>query len=315
VTVSASIAGLTTGRTYHFRIVAMNTAGTANGSDLTFSTAAAPIVATAAGSAVATTSATLNGTVNPNGRPTSWYFEYGTTTSYGSTTPSKNAGSGTATVKVAAALTKLVTGTTYHFRLVAKSDAGTSHGSDQTFATTGVTMHASVLAVVFGQHVTLSGAVSGGQTGETVTVYAQRFGETTFRSIATVLTATGGAWSYAAKPSVQTQYEASWKTAPSSQVAVGVHPFVSLRTLKGARFSTHVAAGRSFAGRTVKLQRLSQLGQWVTVGVRKLSTGSSTIFHPTLRKGTSRLRVAISVNQAGAGYLGGVSRTLTYRRR
>ena len=315
VTVFALISGLTTGRTYHFRLVAMNTAGTANGSDLTFSTAVAPIAATAAATTVAATSATLNGTVNPNGRPTSWYFEYGTTTAYGSTTSSKNAGSGTASVKVTASLSKLTTGTAYHFRLVAKSDAGTSRGTDETFATTGVTIRASALSVVYGQRVTLSGAVSSGQSGESVTVYAQPFGTSSFRSIATVLTSASGTWSYAAKPSIRTEYEASWKTAPSSSVVVGVHPLVSLRGLKGARFSAHVATGRSFAGRYVKLQRLSALGQWVTVSMKQLNASSTAIFYPKLPRGTSRLRAAISVNQAGAGYLGGASHTIAYRKR
>jgi hypothetical protein len=313
--VSAPISGLTTGRTYHYRIVATNTAGTANGSDVTFSTTAMPTAVTGASSAVAATSATLNGTVNPNGQATSWYFEYGTTTAYGSTTPSKNAGSGTASVKVAASVSSLASGTTYHFRLVAKSGAGTTRGADQTFATIGVSIRASTLSVVFGQRVTLSGTVSGGQAGESVTVYAQRYGESSFRSIATVLTNAGGTWSYAAKPSIRTEYQASWKTAPSTHVAVGVKPFVSLRALTGARFSTHVSAGRSFFGRTVKLQRRSALGQWVTVSVKRLNSSSTAIFHPKLPKGTSRLRVAISVNQAGAGYLGGISRTISFRRR
>jgi hypothetical protein len=177
-----------------------------------------------------------------------------------------------------------------------------------------VTIRAAVLSVIFGQHVTLSGAVSGGQPGETVTVYAQRYGETSFRSIATVLTAAGGTWSYAAKPAIRTEYEASWKAAPSSAVAVGVHPLVSLRTLKGQRLSIHVAAGRSFARRYVKLSRLSPLGQWVTIGVKQLNASSTAVFHPKLRRGISRLRASISVNQAGAGYLGGISRTISVRR-
>jgi hypothetical protein len=85
--------------------------------------------------------------------------------------------------------------------------------------------------------------------------------------------------------------------------------------MKGGRFSTHVTAAHSFARRQVKLQRLSSLGQWVTVGVRRLNAASTTIFHPKLRKGTSRLRVTISVNQAGLGYLGGKSRTIVFRHR
>jgi hypothetical protein len=168
---------------------------------------------------------------------------------------------------------------------------------------------------VYGQHVTISGAVSTGQTGETVTVYAQRYGDGSFRSVATVLTTTGGAWSYVARPSIRTDYEAVWKTATSPHVTVGVHPLVSLRTLKGARFSVHVTAGRSFAGRYVKLARLSALHQWVTVGVGRLNSSSTVIFHPKLPRGVSKLRATISVNQAGAGYLGGTSRVISYRKR
>jgi hypothetical protein len=44
----------------------------------------------------------VTGTVNPNGQATTWYFEYGTSTSYGSKTTDKNAGSGTSAVDVSA---------------------------------------------------------------------------------------------------------------------------------------------------------------------------------------------------------------------
>ena len=73
-------------------------------------------------------SATLNGTVNANGRPTTYYFEYGKTTSYGTKTAVQSGGSGTSPVAVSASITGLQTGQTYHFRLVATSDAGTSAG-------------------------------------------------------------------------------------------------------------------------------------------------------------------------------------------
>jgi hypothetical protein len=315
VSVSVPVAGLTTGKTYHYRLVATNTAGTARGSDITFSTAALPTATTAAASSVATNSATLNGSVNPNGQATSWYFEYGTTTSYGATTPSKNAGSGSRSVSVSASISKLAAGTTYHYRLVAKNAAGTSRGADQSFATTGVTIRASLLAVVYGHTVALSGTVSTGASGESVAVYAQRYGQASFVSVATVLTGTGGAWSYTARPAIRTDYEAIWKNATSAHATVGVHPAVTIRTLKKARFSVHVSAGRSFARRYVKLQRLSKVGQWVTIGYARLNVHSTWVFHPKLPKGVSKLRAAFSVNQAGAGYLGGLSRTISYRKR
>jgi hypothetical protein len=312
--VSAAITGLKSGRTYHYRLVAMNTAGTAQGSDITFLTATAPAAVTAAASSVGATSATLNGSVNPNGVATSWYFEYGTTTGYGSTTSSKNAGSGTSSVAVTASLSSLVAGTTYHYRVVAKSAVGTTRGADQTLATTGVTLRAAA-AVVYGRAVTLSGAVTSGSAGETVSVYARPLGQGSFASVATLLTTTGGAWSYAARPKILTQYEAVWKGATSAQTSVGVHPLVTLRALKNARFSVHVAAGRSFVGRYVRLQRLSTLGKWVSLGVARLNASSTFTFRPKLPRGVSRLRAVFSINQAGNGYLGGTSRTISFRKR
>src|SRR5579864_7475952 len=147
--VSANVIGLKAGRTYHYRLVAMNTAGTAHGSDITFLTATAPTALTASATSIGATSATVSGSVNPNGVATSWFFEYGTSTAYGSTTSSKNAGSGTNSVSVSAGLSNLAAGTTYHYRLVAKSNAGTTHGADQSFSTTGVTIHAAAVAVVY----------------------------------------------------------------------------------------------------------------------------------------------------------------------
>ncbi len=78
---------------------------------------------------------TLNGTVNPEGKQTSYHFEYGTTTSYGTKVPvpDANAGSGTSNIKVSQTITGLQSKTTYHFRLVATSSAGTTNGGDQTF--------------------------------------------------------------------------------------------------------------------------------------------------------------------------------------
>ena len=97
--------------------------------------ATAPAATTAAATAVGATTATLNGTVNPQGEATTWHFEYGTNSKYGSSTPTQNAGAGTAAVAVSAPLTGLKTGQLYHFRLVATSAVGTGQGADQTFTT------------------------------------------------------------------------------------------------------------------------------------------------------------------------------------
>ena len=83
--------------------------------------AAAPIAITGPVSAVGGTSATLNGTVNPAGAATDRWFEYGTSTSYGSKTTTVAAGSGSANDAVSAAVSGLAPATTYHYRLVAKN--------------------------------------------------------------------------------------------------------------------------------------------------------------------------------------------------
>ena len=135
--VSANLTGLTPGTTYHYRVVATNSSGTARGADGIFTTSSAPVAVTGSATSITVTSATLNGTVDPNGRATAWYFEYGTSTSYGTKTAEKNAGAGTSTVSVSAPVSGLARGRLYHYRLVATSDAGTSRGADQTFSTTG----------------------------------------------------------------------------------------------------------------------------------------------------------------------------------
>ena len=97
--------------------------------------APAPTVTTESATEITSSSVILNGTVNPNGESTTYYFEYGTSTSYGSNTPTTSAGSGTADVSVSANITGLSPNTTYHFRIVATNSAGTSYGSDKTFIT------------------------------------------------------------------------------------------------------------------------------------------------------------------------------------
>ena len=100
--------------------------------------AATPTAITGPVSAVGPTSATAGGTVNPNGLATTWYLEYGTSTAYGSKTPTTSAGSGTANVTVSTTLTSLTPGTTYHYRLVAANGSGTSRGADGIFTTFGL---------------------------------------------------------------------------------------------------------------------------------------------------------------------------------
>jgi hypothetical protein len=276
-------------------------------------TVAAPAAETGAAQNIGATTATLTGAVDPRGRTTSWYFEYGTSTRYGSRSSTIRTDAGTGRRAVSTGVSGLVAGATYHVRLVASSSAGTTRGADVAFTTAGagVTLARPASLVVFGRALTLSG---GAPAGATVAILAQSFGDSDFRSIATVRTDGAGRWSYAARPAIHTSYRASANGATSQPVTIGVRPAVSLNRIRGARLSTRVGAGKSFAGRIVQLQRLTQ-GRWVTIRRARLNGSSTAIFRArALPRGTSRIRVAMSVNQAGPGYLAGFSRAVAYRR-
>jgi hypothetical protein len=312
VSVAAAVSSLASGRIYHYRLVATSDAGTGRGRDRTFSTAGPPTTVTGPASSLGPSSARLNGSVSPNGLATTWYFEYGTTIGYGARTPTRRAGKGTRPVNVSFGLTRLRAATTYHYRLVARNAEGTVRGADVTFATTGVTLAARSQRVVFGRGVMLSGLVPNRRAGETVTVFAEEFGRGSPRAIATVVTGAGGAWFYLARPAILTSYIANWNGVTSRATRVGVRPRITFRRIGRARFLTRVVAARSFRGRLVRLQRRTSAGRWVMVKRVRLNRRSTARFRTRLRRGT--FRIVMSVNQAGPGYLAGISRTIVYRR-
>ena len=117
-----------------------------------------PSVTTTAASSIGSTSATLNGTINPNGLSTTYYFQWGTTTSYGNTTTSTSAGSGTIAITVSAPLSSLIAGVTYHYRLVGVNADGTNYGTDMNF-----TPGAAAVSTAAATAITLTTATSGGE--------------------------------------------------------------------------------------------------------------------------------------------------------
>jgi hypothetical protein len=125
--------------TYHFRLVAVNSFGETRGPDQSFETLAAPLpgVENPAVVNLAPTSATLMAEVNPNRWPTVYLFEWGRSTSYGSSTVISTAigGLGNVNLPVSAPVTGLAPATTYHFRVVATNFTGTTNGPDYTFST------------------------------------------------------------------------------------------------------------------------------------------------------------------------------------
>ena len=124
-----------------------------------------PTVTTGAASAVTPSAATLNGTVSSNGATTTVTFQYGLTTSYGSTATAAQSplGAGASGVAVSAAIAGLICNTTYHFRAVGTNGAGTTNGADASFTTSACSSNADLASLVLSVG-TLSPAFASGTT-------------------------------------------------------------------------------------------------------------------------------------------------------
>ena len=177
-----------------------------------------------------------------------------------------------------------------------------------------VSIGASLAIILYGQQPVLSGVVSNHLDGETVTVYEQPYPQASFSQLTKVITTSGGVWNLVVKPTLLTSYEAKWKSSTSTSVGVQVRPKIGF-THQGRLFYTRATAARDFTGKRVFVQRLTHFGDWVKI--RKLTLGTKGFKQfrmPHLPKGVSHLRVFMSLNQAGAGYLDGLSSNLTIRR-
>ena len=124
-----------------------------------------PTVTTGAATAIEPTTATLNGFVTPNGANTTYYFQIGATSLYGSVTSATVVNAGSGRVKVTAAVSGMAPVTTYHYRLVAQNSQGVSRGKHRTFKTKPQPLGFSVAAtpnpVDAGGATTISGFLTG----------------------------------------------------------------------------------------------------------------------------------------------------------
>jgi hypothetical protein len=138
--VSQLLTGLQPGTTYHLALAATNLGGSVSvGPDEAFTTRplVAPAVSAGGAEAVGETSVTLTGSVDPEGIATTYRFEYGQSAAYGSSWPLVQvlAGNGSTAQSVAIDVPNLQPGITYHYRLVASNEDGTSYGADESFTT------------------------------------------------------------------------------------------------------------------------------------------------------------------------------------
>ncbi len=141
---SQSISGLSSGTTYYYCAIVANSEGTAFGAIVTFTTSGAAAVTTAAVTSVTSTTATLNGTGNPNGSTALGWFRYSPTNpgtcndTFGTRAPTSSGtalGAGTAAVAFGQPINGLAPGVTYYYCALASNTYGTGLGAVLSFTT------------------------------------------------------------------------------------------------------------------------------------------------------------------------------------
>jgi opacity protein-like surface antigen len=177
----------------------------------------------------------------------------------------------------------------------------------------GTTISLSQPITTYGSSVKLSGTLANGQAGQQVTVLAREYGQTTFASLTTVTTTSGGAWTYSASPKIQTQYEATWNGATTKPVEAKVRPLLTLRkvTATGTHgtFTVTATGNRVFDGKFVLVQRL-RAGAAAAVNKVVLGSSSSATFTIKIQHGKSQLRAVMPTSQTQPGYVAAQSATL-----
>ena len=239
--------------------------------------ATAPSVSTGGAANVKDQTATLAGSVNPRGSATAYFFQYGPTVAYGSSTPAASAGSGTSAKRFTTPVGSLTPNTRYHFRLVARNAGGTTLGGDRTFTTAkqplGFDVTATPNPVLFGTTTTVAGRLNGTGGGNRQVVLQQRVFPYTaaFTQVGNPqVTAPDGSFSFAGVPvPSNTQFRVQTNGA-SAIVTAGAAVKVSTLTStthprKGSsvRFSGHIYPARD--GAQIGVQKLNSKKQWVTV--------------------------------------------------
>lgn len=168
--------------------------------------------------------------------------------------------------------------------------------------------------VFYGAGVRLTGFVSSGAANQDVSIWEKPFGSASFIKQADLKTGTSGAYDFTDVPQVLSEYQARWGSRVSAVVGVGVRPRITF-IRRAPWFVTSARAGRSLAGRWVYVQRRSSLGQWVNRKKVRIGSSGARRFKMDLPRGRHILRVFMTTNQAGSGYVWSHSRTLVVTKR
>jgi hypothetical protein len=289
-----------------------------------------PGVTTGAFANLTANSATLLGKVDPNQAATTYLFQFGPTTLYGTATPVAAAGDGNSPLNVLVNLTGLAPATTYHYRLFAHNRNGTVRGADRTFKTPaqplGLALTASANPVPFNRPMTISGALTGtGNAGRQVVLQQNPFPYSGgFVSVGNPqLTGASGEFGFPLlSVPLNTQYRVVLPEKPDVQspiIGVGVAVRVStrvtrqrVRTNQKVRFFGRVSPAR--AGAQVAVQKLRGT-RWITVG-GSITHGAGKSFsrfglNVRIRRGGT-YRVFVSI--VDGNYVSNAGRSIKIRR-
>jgi plastocyanin len=175
-----------------------------------------------------------------------------------------------------------------------------------------VTLQAGATTLVYGDSTTISGAVSNQLTNEPMTLTSQPYGKGT-QSIATATTQANGTFSFGVSPTIQTSYQAHWRTTSSPSVSVNVAPRVGFGQ-SGRLYVAKITSDVGYGGHYVWVQRKAPYGSFRNVKKIYLGANSRAVFRVTIPKGRSILRLVLPTDQAGLGYVQGLSRLIAVKR-
>jgi hypothetical protein len=262
----------------------------------------APVINAAVATNVTFSSVVLDGNVNPRGQITNYYFQYGATKGYGAQTQLTPVGNGTVGVKFSQQVGGLQPATTYHFRLVAASSAGTATSPDHVFTTPRVPLSLQIAGVPnpvpFGESFLVEGSLSGtSSANHPVVLQANPFPYTAgFKTLGNPeLTSATGGFSFPvlgllenAQVRVQTLGNPTI-TSPVvlENVAVQVS-FHARRTHRRGRWRLYGTVSPAEPGALVGFQLLVAGGRTVNEGGTVVKAGSSSTVSTFSR--TVRLR-------------------------
>jgi hypothetical protein len=237
--------------------------------------AAVPTVTTGNATSITQTTAKLHGTVKPNNEPTTYHFEYGTSTTYGTNTPEQAPiAPGAGNTNVSADIGSLAPGTVYHYRLVATNASGSIPGKDKTFTTRpAVSLNASKRVGSFNENITLTGQVFGtAVAGITVRLQENPYPFAGYADVSTTTTDASGKYAFVRQLKTHTGWRVVADTKPagtSTPAFVLEEDTVTIKASTSRPKRGHSVLFTGFAtparfGFPVYVQRLGKTG-WHTV--------------------------------------------------